>query len=329
MNRRALLRAVTGSAAGAALTLLPGIAAAQAAWPSQKPIRIIEVSAPGGSGDVMARMVAGKLAARLGQSVVVENRVGAGGTLGTDAVAKAAPDGYTLLLDNSAIATNSASGKKLPYEPIKDFIRIGQIAATPLVVVVPADSPIKTLRQLVDAARVQPDAVRYGSSGVGSMSHIGMELLAATAKAPLMHVPYKGLPLSTADLLAGRLQASLSSVATNAALLDSGKLRAIVATSPTRSPFLPNLPTSAEAGLPDFQIEYWWGLSGPAGMPADVVQRLNGELNTILADADTRAFLARVAATPKPGTPGAFDQLVTFEISRWSQLIRDAGIKME
>lgn len=326
MNRRVLLSASAVLAAG----LLPAAANAQSAWPGQRPIKIIEVSAPGGSGDVMARLLAGKLSQRLGQSVVVENKTGAGGSLGTDAVAKSAPDGYTLLMDTSAIATNSASGKKLPYDPLQDFVRIGQIGVTPLLVAVPAESPIKTLGDLVDLARARPnDSVRYGSSGVGSMSHIGMALLASVANVQMMHVPYKGLSLSTSDLLGGQLQATLTSFATNQGLLESGKLRAIAISSATRSPFLPNVPTSAEAGFPGFQIDYWWGLTGPAGMPPGIVERLNRELNAVLAEPDVRAFLARAAAVPTPGTPQEFDRFNASEVRRWRKVIREAGIVLE
>lgn len=326
LRRRAWLSGAAALAAG----LLPLATSAQSAWPGQRPIKIIDVSAPGGSGDVMARMLASKLSQRLGQAIVVENKTGAGGSLGTDAVARAAPDGYTLLMDNSAIATNSASGKKLPYDPVKDFVRIGQIAVTPLLVAVPADSPIKTLGDLVRLARAKPnDGVRYGSSGVGSMSHIGMALLGSVADVQMMHVPYKGLPLSIADLLGGQLQATLTSYATNQGLLESGKLRAIVASSASRSPFLPQVPTSVEAGFPEFQIEYWWGLTGPAGLPPAIVQRLNRELNAVLAEPEVQAFLARAAALPAPGTPEHFERINASEVRRWSKLIRDAGIVIE
>jgi len=326
LNRRSVLGA---AAAVAATSLLPASARAQAVWPS-RPVKIVEVSAVGGSSDVIARMVGSKLSARLGQPFIVEGKTGAGGMLGYEFVAKSPPDGYTLLSTTTALSTNAASGKKLSFDPMKDFAPIGQIAASPLIIVVPADSPIKTLRDLVELARAKPgDGIRYGSSGVGTMSHIGMELLAAQAKVQFMHVPYKGVSLSVNDLFGGQLQALLGTVATHAALLESGKLRGLMVASPQRSPFLPNLPTSAEAGFPDFVIEFWWGLMGPTGMPPDVVKRLNSELNLVLAQADVREMLTRFAAVTRPGTPEDFGRLHAFEVNRWSKLIKDANIKIE
>ena len=326
LNRRSVLGA---AAAAAATTLLPASARAQAAWPN-RPIKIVEVSAAGGSSDVIARMVGSKLSPRLGQPFIVEGRSGAGGMVGYDFVTKSPADGYTLLSATTALSTNAASGKKLSFDPMKDFAPIGQIAASPLIIVVPADSPIKTLRDLIETARAKPgDGIRFGSSGIGTMSHIGMELLAAQAKVQFLHVPYKGVSLSVNDLFGGQLQALLGTVATHSALLESGKLRGLMVASPQRSPFLPNLPTSAEAGFPDYVIEFWWGLMGPAGMPPDVVKRLNTELNAVLAQADTRETLARFAAVPRPGTPEDFGRLHAFEVARWTKVIKDANIKIE
>lgn len=328
MSRRSAL----GAVAMAAATLLPTGAHAQAVWPS-RPVKIIDVYAPGGSGDLLARAIANKLAPRIGQPVLVENRPGAGGAIGTDFVAKSPADGYTLMLSATGNAVAEASlvaGRKLPFDWLKDFTPVGQIGSTPLVIVVAHDSPIKTLRDLVELARAKPnDGVRYGTSGVGSMSHIGTEMLASVANVQLMHVPYKGNSLAFTDLLGGQLQAMLGSVATFSSMLESGKMRAIVVTSPKRSPFLPNVPTSTEAGFPEFQIEYWWGLMAPANTPRDVVKRLNTELNLILALPDIRELLSRVAATPTTVTPEEFGRLNAFEVTRWSKLIKDKNIKME
>jgi tripartite-type tricarboxylate transporter receptor subunit TctC len=326
VNRRSLLDAATATALA---VLLPAGASAQTTWPN-RPIKLIDAYAPGGSTDTLARMIGSKLSARLGQPIVVENRSGAGGALGTDSVAKSPPDGYTLLLTSTAMPTNAASGKKLPYDFLKDLAPIGLIATTPLLIVVPADSRIKTLRDLVDLARAKPgDGVRYGSSGVGSMSHIGMELLASVAQVQFLHVPYKGVSMSVTDLLGGQLQALLGTVATHVQMLEAGRMRGLVVTSPQRSPFLPNVPTSIEAGFPGFQIEFWFGLMCPAGVPPEVIRRLNTELNVILGQADVRELLARFAAIPKPSTPEEFGRLNAFEVGRWSKLIKDANIKME
>lgn len=329
INRRFVLGTAAAAVAGA---MLPASAQAQAGWPTRA-IRIIDVFAAGGSTDTMARALANKMSPKLGQPVLVENRNGAGGALGIDLVAKSPPDGYTLLLSstsNAVLEASSSTGRKLPFDFLKDLTPIGEIGASPLVVVVPADSPIKTLRDLVDLARAKPnDGIRYGSSGIGSMSHIGMELLASVANVKLMHVPYRGNSLAVSDLMGGQLQAILSSVATNAGLLESGKLRAIVVTGPKRSPFLPNVPTSAEAGFPGFQIEFSWGLMGPGGMPPDLVKRLNSELNLYLSQPELRDLLTRVAAVPRPGTPEDLGRVNAFEVSRWSKLIKDVNIKVE
>jgi tripartite-type tricarboxylate transporter receptor subunit TctC len=329
VNRRFVLGTAAASAAAA---LLPAGVSAQAAWPS-RPIKIVDVFAPGGSTDTMARALASKMSPRLGQPVLVENRGGAGGAVGIDFVAKAPPDGHTLLItvtSHAVLQATATTGRKLPFDFLKDLTPIGEIAAAPLVIVVPADSPIKTLRDLVDMARSKPDGgIRYGSSGIGSISHIGMELLASVANVQFMHVPYRGNSAAVTDLLGGQLQAMLSSVATNAGLLESGKLRALVITGPKRSPLLPNVPTSAEAGLPDFQIEISWGLMGPAGLPPDVVKRLNSEISLYLTQPELRDLLSRVAATARPGTPEEMGRVNAFEVARWSKLLKERNIKID
>jgi tripartite-type tricarboxylate transporter receptor subunit TctC len=274
-------------------------------------------------------MLANKLAPRLGQPFIVENKPGAGLNLGTDFVAKSPRDGHTLLIATTAMCTNAASGKKLPFDYLKDFAPIGQIATTPLIVVVSVDSPLKTLRDLLDQARAKPDSIRYSSSGIGSMSHIGMELLAAEAKVKMTHVPYRGASLAIADIISGQVQVALGTVATYSGLLEGGKMRALAATSMQRSPYLPQVPTTTEAGLPRSVIEFSFGLMGPSAMPPEAVQQLNTELNAVLAEGETRRFLARFAAVPAPGTPEDLGKLNAFEVARWSKLIREADIRIE
>jgi tripartite-type tricarboxylate transporter receptor subunit TctC len=308
--------------------LLPFGACAQAAWPN-RPIKLIVPYAPGGGSDVIGRAIATKLSARLGQPIVVENKTGAGGALGFDAGAKAPPDGYTLLFTTTAFATNASAGKPLPYDTVKDFAPIGQIGATPLLVVVPQASKFKTLRELFDFARANPGTLNYGSSGIGSMSHLGMELLASEAKVQLMHVPYKGMAPAFTDLMGGNLQATLSTFASASPLIEGGKLRGLAVTGAQRSPFAPNMPTTTEQGFPGMRIDFWWGLLAPARVAPGVVKRLNEELNAILAQADTREILAREAAVPTPGTPDEFGNLIALEVARWSRLVKDHGIKTE
>ncbi len=324
-RRAALLAAVVAAAASA---LLPAAACAQAAWPN-KPVKLIVPYAPGGGTDVIARAIATKLSARFGQPIIVDNRTGAGGTLGFDAVAKAPPDGYTLLFMTTAFATTAATGKKLPYDAAKDFVPIGQVGSTPLLVVVANDSPFKTLRELLDYARSKPNSVNYGSSGVGSMSHLGVELLAAEAKVQLLHVPYKGMAPAFTDLMGGNLQMTMGTFASATPLIEGGKLRGLAVTGAQRSTFAPNLPTVAEVGLPGARIDFWWGLMAPARIPPAVVKRVNEELNAIQAQPEMRELLAREAAVPTPGTPEAFGKLVRQEVALWSKLIKDHNIKVE
>lgn len=319
-GRRALLLA--------SILAAPLFASAQTAWPS-RPIKLVVPYAPGGGSDVIGRAIATRLSARLGQPVVVENKTGAGGSLGFDAVAKSPPDGYTLAFTTTAFATNAAAGRKLPYDTLKDFVPIGQIGATPLLLVVAKDSPYKTLRDLADAARAKPGSVNYGSSGIGSMSHLGMEFLASEAKVQLMHVPYKGMAPAFTDLMAGNVQATLGTFASATPLIEGGKLRGLVVTGAQRSPFAPQIPTTAEAGFPGARIDFWWGLHAPAKVAPAVIKRLNDELNTILAQADMRELLAREAAAPTPGAPDEFGKLVTQEVALWSKLIRDNNIRVD
>lgn len=309
---------------------LPAVTQAQAqtVWPN-KPIKLVVPFPPGGGSDVIARTIGARLAVRLGQPMVIENRSGAGGTLATEAVVKSPADGYTLLFTTTAMPTNAASGRKLPFDLLKDLAPIGQIGATPLLIVAPAISPVKSLRQMIDLARAKPNGINYGSSGIGSMSHIGMELVAAEAKVQMLHVPYKGTSLAMTDLVSGQLHAVLGTFATLWQLVESGKLRALAVTGAQRSTFAPNLPTVAEAGLPGAQIDFWWGVMVPARMPPDVVKRLNDELNTVLGQSETREALAREGAVPKPGSPDDFGKLMAFEVARWSKVIKDANIRMD
>ena len=312
----------------ASAVLLPSDVQAQANWPN-RPIKMIVPFDAGVGNDVIARSLGPKLAARLGQAVVVENRAGAGGSIGTDAAAKSPPDGNTLLFVSVGIVTNAASGKKLPYNIKRDLTSVGQIGTTPLLIVVSNSSGIKTLGELINLARAKPFSVNYGSSGVGATNHIGMELFATEAKIQLTHVPYKSFATAFTDLLAGNLQAALSSLASASKLIQAGKVRAVAVTSLQRSPFMPDLPTATEGGLPGFQIESWWGMLAPARTPSAVIRRLNEELNVVVVQPDIREMLERQAAVPKAGTPEEFATLISFELERWSKLIKDANIQME
>jgi tripartite-type tricarboxylate transporter receptor subunit TctC len=274
-------------------------------------------------------VLAAQLAARLGQSVVVDNKGAAGGTIGTDFVAKSTPDGYTLLFASTSITTNAASRDKLPYDPLKDLEPIGEVGAGPFVVIVSNNLKVTTLDEFIALARARPKSINYGSAGVGGINHLGTELLAVAANVQLVHVPYRGIGPAFNDLMAGNLQMLLPTVASAAQHIQAGTMRGLAVTGMHRSALLPDLPTTAEAGLPDFVLEAWWGLLGPARLPAEVVKRLNDELNAALARAEVKEALIREAATPAPGTPESFGQLIRSDLARWKQLVAAAQIQIE
>jgi len=311
-----------------ASAILPGQADAQASWPD-RPVKLIVPFAPGASTDSVARLLAAKLSLRLGQQVVVENRSGGGGSIGIHAVAKSAPDGYTLLFASSTVITTAASGKKLPYDPIKDLTPIGETGSVPFLIVVPTSSSATTLSELIAQARAKPGTFSYGTGGVATITHLGTELFASAAQVKLLHVPYKGVGEALPDLMAGRLQLLLPTVAVGTPQIRAGKMRGLAVTSAQRSPLVPDIPTATEAGLPGLQVEAWWGVLGPARMPAPVIRKLNEEINAVLAMPDVRELLAREGATARASTPEAFGELMRTELTRWTRLIKDANISAE
>jgi len=320
MNRRSLV-------AGLALACLAGWSHAQT-WPTG-PLKIVVPFAPGGSNDNLARPLAEKLSQRLGQPVIIENRGGSGGTLGSDMVAKAAPDGRTLLFASTSVITNAASGKKLPYDPMKDLAPIGQIGSGGFVIAVENNVKARTLQEFIALARSAPKSIAYGSAGIGGLNHLGTELLASVADIQLTHVPYKGIGPAFTDLLGGNLQMVLPTLASAVPYVKAGKMRGLAVTGNQRSPLLPDVPTAAEAGLPAFQLEVWWGLLAPAATPPAVVKRLNQELNTVLASPEMVELLAREGAVPRPSTPEQFGAFTRKELARWGKLIKDAKIQIE
>lgn len=325
-SRRFLLSAAAiGIGAGA---WLPLSSVAQPAWPN-RPIKLIVPFAPGGSNDIIARLLASKLSARLGQPVVVDNKAGGGGTIGTEFVAKSPADGYNLLFASASITSNAASGKKLAYDPVKDLQPIGTIAATPFLVVVSNELKVRTLADLIAMAQARPGSINYGSAGIGGMNHLGTELFAAAAKVQLTHVPYKGIGPAFTDVMGGNLQMVLPSVASAIPHVQGGKLRGLAVTSASRSPLAPDIPTAAEAGLPGFSLEVWFGLLGPAKLPPAVVKRLNAELNAVLALPEVKDVLTREGAESRAGTPEALGELIRSELDRWRRLIREHNIPVE
>jgi tripartite-type tricarboxylate transporter receptor subunit TctC len=261
--------------------------------------------------------------------VVVENKGGGGGTIGTETVVRAPADGHTLLFASASITTNVASGKKLGYDLLTDLVPIGGIAATPLAIVVSNEIKATNLAEFIAYARANPKVINYGSAGTGGMNHLGTELFATAAKVELVHVPYKGIAPAFTDLMGGSLQMLLPSLASVLPHIRSGKMRALAVTAKQRSPLAPEIPTAAEAGLPGFQLEVWFGLLGPARLPSPVLKRLNEELNAVLAMPEVKELLAREAAWPYPTTPDEFGRLVRSEVSRWGKLIKDNNIAIE
>lgn len=311
----------------ATLAALPA-AQAQGNWPAA-PIKIIVPFVPGGSNDILSRVLAQKLGTRLGQTVFVENRGGAGGTIGTDFVAKAQPDGYTLLFASTSITTNAASGKKLPYDLVKDLDPIGVLGAGPFVVVVSNALKVNNLKEFIALAKAKPGSINYGTAGIGGINHLGTELLASAAGIQLTHVPYKGIGPVFTDLIGGTLQMSLPTLSSVAGHIHEGKMRGLAITGSQRSQLAPELPTVAEAGLPGFKLEVWWGVLGPAHMPPAVLKRLNEELNAVLVQPEVKESLAREGATPQPGTPEEFGKLIRSEVVRWGALIKEKGIVVQ
>jgi tripartite-type tricarboxylate transporter receptor subunit TctC len=299
-----------------------------APWPA-KPIKLIVPFSPGGSNDVFARVLATKLAARLGQPILVENKLGSGGTIGTEYVAKSAPDGYTLLFASASITTNAAFGKKLSYDLTKDLLPIGRILTTPFCIVVSNNLKVNSLKELIALAQSKPGSINYGSAGIGGMNHLGAELFASAAKIDLVHVPYKGIAPAFTDLMSGNLQMLVPSLASVTPYIQSNKMRGLAVTSSQRSSLAPAIPTASEAGLQGFELEVWYGLFAPAGMPAPIVKKLNEELNAVLMDPSVKEVFAKEAATALPGTPDDLAKLIRSELTRWARVISEKNIQLD
>jgi tripartite-type tricarboxylate transporter receptor subunit TctC len=299
------------------------------AYPS-KAVRMIVPYPPGGGNDTLARLFAAKLSDRMGQQFVVENRPGAGAMIGTEAAAKSAPDGYTILL--SSIATHALSPNlysRVPYDPVKDFAPITLLGIAPTVLVVPADLPARNLQEFIAAAKAKPGALAYASGGNGTPPHINAEVFKSVAGIDLLHVAYKGGGPALVDLMAGRVQAMLDTAASAMPHVRSGKLRAIAISAPRRSPELPELPTFAEAGLPQYDTNAWYSMHAPAGTPPEIVRRLNAELVAILKDPEILARFKQLATDPVGNSPEEFAVFVRAELDKYARIIKAAGIKLD
>jgi tripartite-type tricarboxylate transporter receptor subunit TctC len=309
---------------GAALLALPAWARAQSA----RPLRIVVPFTPGGSTDILARALAPRLAQALGQTVVVDNRPGAGGSLGAAEAAKADPDGQTLLMGHiGTLGVNPSMYPRLPYDPLRSFVPVAYVARVPNVLVVGAASPWRTLADLLAAARAQPGRLTYSSGGNGSAAHITFEYLKLRARVFMLHIPYRGTAPSVTDVLAGQVDCTFTGAPAVIPHVRSGRLRALAVSSPQRLPQLPDVPTVAESGYAGFEADQWYGLVAPAGTPAAVVSRLNAEVNKALALPEVAQQLAVEGAVPAPSTPQAFGDLIRREIPRWAEVVRAGNVR--
>ncbi len=293
-----------------------------------KPVRIIAPFAPGGGTDFIARLVAQKLTERLGQQVLVENKPGAGGNLGAEFAVKSPPDGYTLLLIAGSYTVNP-SIYKLSFDPVNDISPIVQLSQGPFVVAVHPSVPAKTLKELIDYARKEPDKLSYASAGSGSITHLASELFLEMAKIKMVHVPYKGTGPALNDTIAGNTQLIFGSVATSLQFIKSGRLRGLAVTTPQRIGAAPELPTVAEAGVPGYQVVLWHGLVGPKGLPVAVVERINQAANDALKSKDVADLLATDGVAPAGGSPEKFRAVIKSDIERWSGVVKQANIKAD
>lgn len=312
-----------------AAAMASGGAATAATYPA-KPIRLIVPFPAGGPTDAMARLIGQHLSQQLGQPVVVDNRGGAGGTIATEAVATAAPDGYTLFFSTTGtMAINPSLYRSMKVDPLKAFDAVGSVASTVNVLVVPNSLPVTNVRDLVALAKQKPGTLTFGSAGNGSSNHLSGELFKSMAGIDIVHVPYKGSAAAFTDLLGGRISMMFDTVSSQVQYIGTGKVRALGVTGPTRSDALPKVPTIAESGLPGFEVTIWFGLSTPKGTPPDVVQRLNGELQKVLAQADVQSQLAALGARPLPGSPADFARLVQHDAGKWSPVVKASGASLD
>lgn len=312
----------------AAASLLAATVAQADTWPS-RPIRLVVPFPAGGGTDIIARELTNKLTS-YGYNFVVDNKPGSGGNLGVDAAAKAAPDGYTLVLgQTSNLAINPTLYTKLPYDPVKDLTPISLVATSPLVIVAGTATPFKTLDDLVKAARAKPDSINYASSGNGTVSHLAMESFQKAAGVKLTHIPYKGAAQGITDVISGQVQLYVSSVPTLQAHIKSGKMHPLALTSLQRAADLPQVPTVAESGYKGFEAITWFGILGPAGLSKDIVAKLNADINKALQDPVLKQKLSGQGADVQGSSAADFAKLIRDDIPRWGKLVKDSGAKVD
>jgi tripartite-type tricarboxylate transporter receptor subunit TctC len=306
---------------------LPGAVQAQT-YPA-KPIRLVLPFPPGAPSDLVGRMIGQKMSEQMGQNFVPDNRAGAGGTVGLGMVAKAPPDGYTVMVTSPAIALTPLLYSNLAYEPTRDFAAIARLASIENVMLVHPSVPARTLKDFVALARATPGKLNYGSGGPGTTNHLANELLKSITNINMVHVPYKGATLATTALMGGEVDEVIVSVASVLPLIKAGRVRPLVVLSPKRVPTLPNVPTSAEAGFPSFQMSIWYGMVAPAGTPREIVMRLYKEVAKALDDPALRNHMSAAGMDPWLGTPEDMGALLRSEMTRYAKIIQAAGIKKD
>ncbi|HWL31158.1 MAG TPA: tripartite tricarboxylate transporter substrate binding protein [Xanthobacteraceae bacterium] len=314
------------AATAATLFLLCANASAQSDWPN-KPVKILVPTAPGGSADAIARLYAQHMSKVMGQQFYVENRGGAGNTIGIESVVRSPADGYTLLLGAGTITINHLVYKKLPYDVLRDLTPVTEMISVPNVLVVHPSQPMKTLADYIAAAKAKPGSINYASAGIGSNLHMAMELLKVRAGIDVVHVPYKGVGPAIQDTLAGHVMSMMSNAASAKPHIAAGKLRALAVTSSKRSPALPDVPTASESGIKDYEVLNWFGMFAPAGTPQPIVDRLQAEAAAMFNEPAVKTLMAGEGADPVASKPAEFAAFVRAEIRKWDEVGKAANIK--
>ena len=315
--------------AAAALLALPIASEAQQPTYPSRPVRIIVGFTPASSNDILARFVGTRLGERLGQQVIVENRPGANGIIGSDLTAKATPDGHTLLLVSTSHTMNAAVQSKLPFDAVASFAPVAMLGAGPLVLVAHPSFQASSPKALVDIAKAKPGTINYASAGTGGINHFAGALFSRTAGVEMTHVPYKGGAPALTDVIGGQVQIMFGSMPLTLRQVRAGKVKALGVTSPQRSPQLPEMPTIAEAGVPGYEISLWWGILAPAGVPPVIVTRLNGEISDIVGEPASMQRLEAEGATPWRLRPAEFRKVIESEVAKWRRVGREANIRPE